>query len=320
VTFAKTLDSRFRGNDHSSKTTLDSRFRGNDPRATNMDPTDHFAAYSFVDRIDAFEPGRAAHATFAVPPHLPRFPACLVAEAVGQLAAWVSMERIDYRGRPVAALATETRFLDDAHPGATLELSVTIDRLDDEVVAYGGEARSNGKRLIELVDCLGPLLPVADFDDPEALRTRFALLRGKGAAPGRFRGVAAPKVAVAERVPGVSLRARLDVPREAPFFNDHFPRRPVFPATLLLDTQIDLGLDLARSAEWAAGRAVMPYRVTHVKMRSFITPAQALDLAIDMKAPVDGIAKATLQAASNGRAVAGARLEIQVSDGNQGGN
>lgn len=284
-----------------------------------MDSPDHFAAYSFVDRIDAFEPGRAAHATFAVPPHLARFPACLVAEAVGQLAAWVSMERIDYRGRPVAALATETRFLDDAHPGATLELSVTIDQCDDEAVAYGGEARSNGKRLIELCDCLGPMLPVSDFDDPDALRARFALLRGKGAAPGRFRGVETPKVEVGERVAGQSLRARLSVPREASFFNDHFPRRPVFPATLLLDTQIELALDLARSADWAAGRAVLPHKVTHVKMRSFITPGQALDLAIDMKPPVDGLAKATMQAAADGRTVAGARLEIEVAGGENRG-
>ena len=279
-----------------------------------MDSPDHFAAYSFVDRIDAFEPGRAAHATYAVPPNV-RFPACLVAEAVGQLAAWVSMEHIGYRGRPVAALATETRFEGDAHPGATLELSVVVDQCDDEAVAYGGEARSNGRRLIELVDCLGPMLPVADFDDPVALRARFGVLRDGGATPARFRGIAPREVAVQERVPGVSLRARLDVPRSAPFFNDHFPRRPVFPATLLLDTQIDLALELARGADWAAGRSVTPHKGTHVKMRSFITPGQALDLSIDVKPPVDGIARAMLQAATDGRTVAGARLEMQVSHG-----
>jgi 3-hydroxymyristoyl/3-hydroxydecanoyl-(acyl carrier protein) dehydratase len=279
------------------------------------DSPDHFAAYSFVDRIDAFEPGRAAHATFAVPPQLARFPSCLVAEAVGQLAAWVSMEHIDYRGRPVAALATETRFLDDAHPGATLELSVTIDQCDDEAVAYSGEATSRGRRLIELVDCLGPMLPVADFDAPQALRERFALLRGAGAPPGRFRGVGAPPVQVTERAPGTSLRARLDVPHTAAFFNDHFPRRPVFPATLLLDTQIGLCLELARDAAWARGGSVTPVKATHVKMRSFIVPGQVLDLSIDLKAPVDGIARAALQAASDGRTVAGARLEMQVNHG-----
>ena len=280
-----------------------------------MDSPDHFAAYSFVDRIDGFEPGRAAHATFAVPPQLPRFASCFVAEAVGQLAAWVSMEHIDYRGRPVAALAAETRFLGDARPGATLELSVTIEQCDDEAVAYSGAAHSQGRALIELVDCLGPMLPVGEFDDPGALRARFALLRGAGAPPARFRGVSAPTVTAIETVPGESLRARLDVPQDAPFFHDHFPRRPVLPATLLLDTQIGQTLALARSAGWARGREVTPLKATHVKMRSFITPGQAIDLLLDVKAPVDGVARATMQAAVDGRTVAGARLEMQVSHG-----
>ncbi|HEY1328985.1 MAG TPA: hypothetical protein VGI14_18760 [Casimicrobiaceae bacterium] len=278
-----------------------------------MSTLDHFSAYSFIDRIDAFEPGRAAHATFAVPPHLPGFPSCFVAEAVGQLAAWVSMERSDFRGRPVAALATETRFIGEAHPGATLELSATIDHCDDETVAYSGEARSQGRSLVELVDCLGPMLPVAEFDDPDALRARFALLRGAGASPARFRGVTSPPVTLVEETPGESTRARLDVPQSAPFFNDHFPRRPVFPATLLLDTQIAQTLELARRAEWARNRDVTPFKVTHVKMRAFITPGQALHLLIDVKPPVDGIARSTMQAAVDGRTVATARLEMRVS-------
>ena len=68
---------------------------------------DHFAAFSFVDRITDYEPeGRARAAFFAVPDgRCAAFPSCLVAEAVGQLAAWVAMAHIDFRGRPVAALA-----------------------------------------------------------------------------------------------------------------------------------------------------------------------------------------------------------------------
>jgi 3-hydroxymyristoyl/3-hydroxydecanoyl-(acyl carrier protein) dehydratase len=279
------------------------------------DSPDHFAAYSFVDRIEAFEPGRFARASFAVPAQVDRFPSCLVAEAVGQLAAWVSMEHVDYRGRPVAALAGETRFLADAQPGTTLALSVTLDQCDDEAVAYAGEASTQGRKLLELADCLGPMLPAADFDSPEALRQRFALLCSSGATPGRFRGVTLPPVKIVERTEGESLRARLAVPAEAPFFHDHFPRRPVFPATLLLDTQIGLALDLAGSAPWAAGGAVTPLKVTHVKMRAFIEPGQALDLLIDLMPPQDGVAKASMQARSDGRTVAGARLQMQVGHG-----
>ncbi len=46
-------------------------------------------------------------------------------------------------------------------------------------------------------------------------------------------------------VPGESGTGTLAVPADAPFFRDHFPRRPVFPATLLLDAQIGLALAVA---------------------------------------------------------------------------
>ena len=125
--------------------------------------SDHFAAFSFVDRITELEPGIRARGTFAVPKTLARFPACLVAEAVGQLAAWVAMAQIDFRGRPVAALAHETIFHGDVAPGSQLELSVEIEALDDDAVAYGGSARVDGAQAIELRHCLGPMLPVAEL-------------------------------------------------------------------------------------------------------------------------------------------------------------
>src|SRR5919201_397656 len=49
-----------------------------------------------------------ARGSFAIPPDVAPFSSCLLAEAVGQLAAWVAMSHIDFRGRPVAALANET--------------------------------------------------------------------------------------------------------------------------------------------------------------------------------------------------------------------
>jgi 3-hydroxymyristoyl/3-hydroxydecanoyl-(acyl carrier protein) dehydratase len=273
----------------------------------------HFAAYSFVDRIDGFEPGRRARGRFAIPHTLDAFPSALVAEAIGQLAAWCAMDAIGFRGRPVAGLATETRFFDDAKPGDTLELVADLHECNDEAVAYDGHAVVGGKRIVELVDCLGPMLPVADFDDPDALRARLALLRDGGAAPGRFRGIDAIPVDVVEHAPGSNLRARVEVPGAAAFFGDHFPRRAVFPATLLLDTKIRLALGLAReSASGANGANAKPVRVTHVKMRSFIVPSQRLDVEIRLAAAQNGIAKAMMSAATDDRVVASARLEIAM--------
>ncbi len=263
--------------------------------------SDHFAAFSFVDRITAFEAGTRARAEFAVPSHIAAFPACLVAEAVGQLAAWVAMAKVSFRGRPVAALANETRFHGNVRPGDQLELGVEIESCDDDAVAYAGWARVNGALVIELQDCLGPMLPVEEFDSPTALAARFELLCGAGAAPGRFHGVVAPRIVAGETVPGESVSATLHVPGSAPFFGDHFPRRPVFPATLLLDAQIGMAMPLASPS-------ARPVRMTHVKMRSFIAPGDVLQIEAQL-APADPSRILLSARTPEGKIVATARLE-----------
>jgi 3-hydroxymyristoyl/3-hydroxydecanoyl-(acyl carrier protein) dehydratase len=285
------------------------------------DPTQHFGAFSFVDRITQFAPGKGAHGLYHVPAAVRAFPACLVAEAVGQLAAWVSMEHIGYRGRPVAALAGETLFLDSVAPGDLIQLAVEIDHVDDDAVSYRGFAAVNGRHVIELNDCLGPMLPAADFDAPEALRERFALLCGEGAPADRFQGVVDPTVETVEHVPGQSMRAALRIPASAAFFADHFPRRPVFPATLLLNSQIGLATQLAREASPAKdARAPVPSRMTHVKMRAFILPGQKLDSRAELagaqdRGTKDGVTHDVTRIAlsardGNGKTIATARVEF----------
>jgi len=278
--------------------------------------SNHFAAFSFVDRITEYEPGRRARGSYTVPADIPAFPSCLVAEAVGQLAAWVAMAHIDFRGRPVAALANETRFVSDVTPGDALDLAVDVESCDDDAVAYAGRARVDGKDVVELVDCLGPMLPVEEFDSPAALAARFDLIRGAGATPGRFHGVPFPQVVRTAGVPGVSASATLHVPESAPFFGDHFPRRPVFPATLLLDAQIRLALEVAAEAtHWPAGTRPAPYRMTHVKMRSFIPPGALVDIDAEMAPPEAGSAMVRLTARMNGKVAATARLELSARKG-----
>jgi 3-hydroxymyristoyl/3-hydroxydecanoyl-(acyl carrier protein) dehydratase len=275
--------------------------------------TDHFSAFSFIDHISVFEPGVRARGTFAIPADIDAFPACLVAEAVGQLAAWTAMAQIDFRGRPVAALAHETRFLRGVHPGEILDLIVEIDDCDDAAVAYHGHAAVAGDTVIELHDCLGPMLPVAEFDDPQAMAARLALLTGAGAAPGRFRGVPALRAQrTATQDPAVAEGA-LQVPAAAPFFHDHFPRRPVFPATLMLDAQLALAAELlTESGRWPAGAPVIPTRMTRVKVRSFTPPGAELRLraAIRPEGAPGGVISIDLSASADGKTVATAQAEF----------
>jgi 3-hydroxymyristoyl/3-hydroxydecanoyl-(acyl carrier protein) dehydratase len=270
---------------------------------------ERFSAFSFVDRITALEPGRWARGRFAVPAELPEFSTCLVAEAVGQLAAWVAIAQAEFRRRPVAALSGEMRILREVAPGEILDLEVEVESGDPDTVAFAGRARLANAPVLALSRCVGPMLPLEDFDDPEAVRGDFETLCGSGAQPGRFRGIAKLDLVLIDRVPGQRLRAAMNVPVSAPFFADHFPRRPVFPASLLLDAQVRLALRLA-GATLPPGPRPRPVRVADVKIRSFILPGQALEIETAMRSATDGRAELSLGAMVDGKRVATGRVEI----------
>jgi 3-hydroxymyristoyl/3-hydroxydecanoyl-(acyl carrier protein) dehydratase len=270
---------------------------------------DRFSAFSFVDRITTLEAGRRARARFEIPATLPAFPSCLVVEAVGQLACWVAMAQAGFQRRPVAALSRETRIVGEAAPGATLDLGVEIEQCDPDAVTYGGWARVADTPILELGRCVGPMLPLEDFDAPDAVRGDFETLCGPGARPGRFPGITAPDLSLIDRIPGRRLRAAMHVPASAPFFGDHFPRRPVFPASLLLDAQIRLALRLAAET-LPPGRRLRPARVADVKMRAFILPGHAVELEAGIRSATDAAAELTLAAIVDGKRVATGRIEI----------
>jgi 3-hydroxymyristoyl/3-hydroxydecanoyl-(acyl carrier protein) dehydratase len=272
---------------------------------------ERFSAFSFVDRITRLEPGVRAAGRYWVPGAIAHFPPSLVAEAVGQLAAWVSMSQLDFRFRPVAGLAGEALFTRDVAPGQTLDLEVAIERCDEEAIAYGGAASVSGAQVLALSHCVGPMLPMAEFDAPGAVRADFEVLRGAGAPAGRFQGVSPREVTVLEGVPGERLRAELRVPETASFFGDHFPRRPVFPGTLLLDTQIGLAVQLAGEAAPLRDAGVLaPVRVSDVKMRAFISPGQVLELRLELQSATPEGATIGIAARANGKPVATGRAEI----------
>jgi 3-hydroxymyristoyl/3-hydroxydecanoyl-(acyl carrier protein) dehydratase len=273
---------------------------------------ERFSAFSFVDRITRLEPGVRAAGRYAIPAHLPRFPACLVAEAIGQLAAWGSMAKLGFRRRPVAGLAGETLFAGGAAPGEALDLAVEIDTCDEDAVAYGGAARVAGRTVLELRHCVGPMLAMEAFDAPEAVRGDFEVLCGPGAPPARLRTLPQCEVTVVEREPGRRATATLHVPASAPFFDDHFPRRPVFPGTLLLDRQIELALDLAREA--GPGTVPAPVQVSDVKMRAFIAPGQAVELRVELQPQAAGGFGASLAARVDGKPIATGRLTIATGE------
>lgn len=272
----------------------------------------HFSAYSFVDRITALQPGKHAKGEFLVPAYVTRFPGTLVAEAAGQLAAWNAMACLEYKVRPVAGLAAEIRFGPDVRPGQRLDIEVSIDNCELDAVSYSARVDADGVRILELDHSVGPMLPMEEFDSPDAVRERFELLCGPGVPSGRYKGVPEPDVEIVERVPEQRVVAMLRVPKEAAFFADHFPRRPVYPGTLLLDAHIGVSLKFAaESKRWPPGTRFAASRIFGMKMRSFTSPGEVLELWVEVDPPADPT-KSTAKTGvrKNGKTIATGGVEV----------
>ena len=242
---------------------------------------DRFRSYSFVDRIASVDPSKRIEGSYAIPEGLPSFPMPLVAEATGQLAAWAAGQALDFRFQPVAGIAGRIEILSNVSPGQTLDLEVDIERVDEEAISYLGTARVDGEPVLRLFDCLGPMIGMDQFDDPDRVRSRYELLLGDGAEPGGFPGIPHIGLTRTGGEEGEWVSAGFTVPQSAPFFGDHFPLRPVFPGTLMLDVHMRLGLELVNETFPPADglRWTIP-SMTRMKMRAFIPPGSELETMI----------------------------------------
>ncbi len=275
-------------------------------------------AFSLVDRITEIEPGTRARGCFTIPRDLSDLFPCLVAEAVGQLAAWVAMAKTEFRSRPVAGIAGEVKFKDMATPGTILDLKVDLESCEADSILYDGWAYAGDVPIIELSRCVGPVLPMEDFDDPIAVRRRFELLCGAEASLQGFSGDAAltPHLTFIHRDPGTRLRAKMVIPKSAPFFADHFPRKPVFPGTLLLDAKVRIAASLAAEAVDPSIRPLLrPIRIYNVKLRSFVLPGQALEIDAKVLTTSRASTKIALAAEVEGQRVSTARVEVGLLEG-----
>ena len=237
----------------------------------------HFRAFSFVDRIISDEPGKAVRGIYQIPSNVVDFSRPLIAESVGQLAAWSAMAAMDFKVRPVAGIAAKLELLQFVCPGQTLELVANLDAVDVEAISYCGEASVNGVTVIRLNHCVGPMVPQEDFDDPQAVKTRYATLSNGGVAPGAYAGVPPVNFENLQTEPGRRIQASLPIPTSALFFDDHFARRPVFPGTLFMQKALELCDELLKSVPSPNGAKWVANIIADGKLRAFIPPGDRLE-------------------------------------------
>lgn len=267
--------------------------------------SDRFRAFSFVDRILADDTGQYIKGEYFIPESVERFPLSVVSEAIGQLAAWSAMAKCDFLVRPVAGIASEVTFLSDVKPGQTLELEADLIKADEESVNYHGVARIGEQPVVRLTDCLGPMVPMTEFDDPEAVRQRYELLIRGGADPGAFGGVPVFEFETSDE------ETVFRIPDSAPFFNDHFPRQPVFPGTLLMDLNMRFAAEKAGEISGGPWKAT---KVTDVKIRRFMSPGEELELSAKVLESSRDTARILVETRRGKRLTSSARIVFEPQD------
>jgi 3-hydroxymyristoyl/3-hydroxydecanoyl-(acyl carrier protein) dehydratase len=270
---------------------------------------DRFRAFSFVDRITSLETRRSIRGHYSIPPKVDAFPISLVAEAVGQLAAWAAMIAVDFSHRPLAGIAGRIELLSIARPGRVLDLAAELESVDTDTVAYSGTACVHGSPVIRLLDCVGPMLPLNDFDEPDAVRARCDILRTVGATPGGFPGFPPLVLERGECERGQLAYALLRVPSRAPFFADHFPRHPVFPASLLMHAGMQTAAMLM-AAFPGGGATWLPRTVSDMKLRSFISPGVTVNLEARVTSSSESDLSVAMQSRIDQRLIGSADVEF----------
>jgi 3-hydroxyacyl-[acyl-carrier-protein] dehydratase len=274
---------------------------------------DHSRAFSFIDRITMLQHGTRIHGRYTIPPGIHEFPLALAGEAVGQLAAWAAMAASDFQHRPLAGLAGRIELERQVWPGQVLELAANLEHVDAETAQYSGTATVDGAPVVRLSDCVGPMMPVINFDDPKTLRTRFNQLLGDSSRndPERslrcgngFPGLPELRAERTGGEAGKHVQASFRVPAEAPLFADHFPRRAVFPGSLLMHVSLQVAGSFSAEIAPPAHGKWMPAAIQNMKLRSFIPPGASLQLQASLKQRTDDSVSLTVETRSGGEVIA----------------
>ena len=248
----------------------------------------HFSAFSLVDRITRARVGQARREVASRSRRT--CPLSVHVWLRKRRVSWppgIAMAQLDFRLRPVAGLAARHAVRHRGAAGAEARTSrrrsSNCDNGRRRATAAGVRRRRFGSW--SSTTASGPMLPMEEFrftaGDARALRAAVRTGRTERAVSRR---AASTTLEIVELVPDERCARCCCVPQEAAFFTDHFPRRPVFPGTLLLDAQIASGAEVRRRvaalAAWA--RARLPRVVPeHEDARRSFRPARCSSCRID---------------------------------------
>lgn len=250
-------------------------------------------SFLFVDKITDTTPGLRIQGTktisacepylLNIPGEQPIFPLALIGETLGQLAAWNAMEHLKFTLRPVAGVVSQVNFLRPAYVGETINFIAEIESLEHHAIQYNGRAIINNETILNLEGAIGPMLPMTDFIDSDLVSLQYQqVLHDKKnqvscAAPANIFCVDE----ILSHEIGFQITAQKYIPPDAPFFQDHFPLKPVYPLTLLLENTMALAKVFLESMAPSKTYSISALR--RIKMNTFVNPGDTIDLTLHIK-------------------------------------
>jgi 3-hydroxyacyl-[acyl-carrier-protein] dehydratase len=112
-------------------------------------------------------------------------------------------------------------------------------------------------------------------------------------------------------VPGGRIASEATVPQQSPVFEGHFPGYPILPGVLMIETMAQTGGWLVL-ATLRATRMPFLMQVEKAKMRSFVPPGQALEIAAELVHEGSGYAVVKARIAAAGKQVTDAEIRYGV--------
>jgi 3-hydroxyacyl-[acyl-carrier-protein] dehydratase len=109
----------------------------------------------------------------------------------------------------------------------------------------------------------------------------------------------------------LTIRAEATVPTASTIFEGHFPGRPLMPGVLLIES-------MAQASGWLIIARTrferMPFlaALKEVKLRTFVTPGQALSVAARLVHEGSGFAVTEAEVRHEGKAVCNAQITFRV--------
>jgi len=246
----------------------------------------------------------------------------LVIECLAQTSAWLIMATTDFAQRGVLAGLRDITFGRPAAVGERLDLLSEVDSWSDEAVVFDVEARCRGETAVRIEGALCFLIPCERLEDPALTRQHFGLLLREeaavgAAAPARATSPVSPPEhlpasewtpydVLRKLVPGEEAEALKSVAMSDPVFATHFPRFPVMPAVLLMESLLHLSRSVLAQSR-APATAWRAKRVQAARFRQYVRPGDELSLQARVQDLSETEASVAAAAEVSGRSAAAFR-------------